>query len=244
MRTLSLLIILSTTALAQPNSVGLTATLATGSAASGNTSAIGLCAEGTYDGKYAVLTGNACYDSGNKGYVGDGSNIRGRLAGHGYFSKAADAIRPFVLVGVNFARQSNSQYSKSIRNTYIGGGFNFRNRVIIQAEYLLPESTTLNQVSALRFGGYWLRPVSAKWSLKLGGEVTSTRFYQPGGPLSGWHRSNSVTITGGILRTNNARVVKTALPIVIPPPPRKPVQYAAVQSYTMNYGDWRIVNPL
>lgn len=243
MQLLSLLILLTATALAQPTSAGITATLATGSATSGNGAAIGVCAEGTWNGGYAVITGAACYDSGDKGYVGNGSNLRGRLEGHGYFSKAAEAIRPFVLVGVNFARQSNSQYSKAIRNTYIGGGLNFRNQVIIQAEYLLPESGTLNQVSALRFGGYWLRPVSAKWSMKIGGEVTSTRFYQPGGPLTGWHRANSITITGGILRTNNARIVSSAPPIVIPPPKPR-TQYAAVQSYVVEYGDYRIVNPL
>jgi len=229
---------------AQPNSVGLTATFGTGSAASGNTSSLGACVEGTHDlAGYAVLTGSGCYDSGNKGYVGDGRNLRARAEVHGYFTRDIDRIRPFVLGGINWVQQSNSQYTKAITNYYFGGGVNFRNRVIVQAEYLLPERGTLNQVSALRFGGYWLRPVAPKWSLKLGGEVTSTRFYQPGGPLSGWHRATSATITGGILRTNNERREASVPPILIPPPKPR-TQYAAVQSYTTGYGDYRIVNPL
>ena len=245
MKNFLFLLLLAVPCFAQPNSVGVSAFWGSGSRSSGNTPAIGICAEATHDAgsKYAVLTGSACYDTGDKGYVGDGHNLRGKLEGHAYFSRNTESVRPFLLVGVNYARQSNSQYSKAITNYYGGGGINFRDRVIVQAAYLLPESGTLNQVSAIWASGYWLRPVAAKWSLKLGGGVSVTRFYQPGGPLTGWHRSSSVTITGGILRTNNARIITSAPPIVIPPPKPR-AQYAAVQSFTTGYGAFKIVNPL
>jgi hypothetical protein len=229
---------------AQPNSVGALATYSTGSATSGNSSAIGACIEATHDVKgYAVLTGRGCYDTGDKAYVGDGSNLRGRLEGHGYFSPKADAIRPFLLVGVNYARQSNSQYSKAITNYYFGGGLNYRNRLILQGEYLLPESGTRNNVSAIRAGGYWLQPITSKWSVKFGGEITSTRFLQPDGSFVGWHRANSITVMGGILRTNNARRINAARPVTIPPPARPRTQYVATQSYLEDFGNYRIINP-
>jgi len=229
---------------AQPSSVGVVAAIGTGSAASGNSASLGACVEGAYDVKgYAVLMGSGCYDTGDKGYVGDGRNLRARAEAHGYFTRDLDRIRPFVLGGVNWAQQSNSQYTKSITNYYIGVGINFHNRFLAQAEYLLPEHSTLNRTSAIRISGYYLHPIASKWSLKLGGGITSTRFYQPGGPLTGWHRATSLSLSAGILRTNNLRP-SPAAPALPPPPPKPRAQYAAVQSYTTNYGSFRINIPL
>lgn len=235
-------------ALAQPNGVGFTVQFNSGSQTSGNGAAIGGCVEATHDTftDLVVLRGQTCYDNGDKLYVGDGYNIKWRGEGHAYFWHDASTVRPFAVAGINSSKQFNSEFSKGLINPYVGWGVNYKDKAIIQMEYLLPERRTLNNVSALRVGGYYFYQFAPRWSVKLGGEWTSTLFTQPTGTAAGKYRANSFQAYVGLLWTRNKasqhalRAVPDADRMRPMSPPRFAMQYVGVGDYrlTVPFGEF------
>ena len=156
----------------------------------------------------AILTavGLVEYQHSPKQYVGDGTVFRARPEARYYLLKDAD-WRPFIGGGVSFVKVWTSQYSKHGLNPMITGGINYRNIFIARGAYLfrdrtpLPGETRGNDISGFRVGFDFWQPVSEKWLVYFGHEITNYGFTQlPGYPNEGRHRATAFAFRIGVAR--------------------------------------------
>lgn len=236
---------LATLASAQPNSIGFIAYRTSGNAVANQSPALGGCVEVTHD----LINGNlpilghveACYDNGAKSYVGNGHNIGIKGQANAYVTHSGQ-LRPYLIGGVGWSQQSNSQYSKAIINPFVGFGLNYRNRLFYEATYLLPESQTANHVSALRTGAYFIQPLSAHWGVKFGASVTSQKFTQPNGAAAGTYRVSSYSMFAGVLRMNNPKAEPIEKPVLKARPRYADLPKMAM-TFTNDFGNYSLMLP-
>lgn len=243
MKVVLFLLFLALPATAQPNSLGFIAYKSSGNKVANQASAVGVCGEVTHDAvnDLVILSAQACYDNGAKTYVGNGHNLSAKGQANIYLSHSGQ-LRPYLIGGVGWAQQSNSQYSKAIINPFVGFGLNYRNRLFYEATYLLPESQTANHVSALRTGAYYIQPLSAHWGAKFGASVTSQKFTQPNGAAAGTYRVSSYSMFAGILRMNNQQAAKPEPPILKARPGYDRLPGLST-SYTTTFGNYALRLP-
>lgn len=240
------ILVLSTLAIlahAQPNSVGFIATRTSGSDTTGNSAALGGCVEVTHDTvtDLVILSGQACYNNGKKEYVGDGHNLGASGEAHIYFQHSAE-LRPYLIAGIGWSEQFNSQYSKGIINPFIGAGLNYRNRWFVEGTYLLPERGTANHISALRVRTYYIYPLASRWSAKFGGSLLNTKFTQPNGVAAGTHRAATFTVFGGFLWMRNEKAAPIEPPVLMRRPRYTDLPLKA-QNYLDDFGSYRLTIP-
>lgn len=128
-------------------------------------------------------------------------------------------------------------------NPYLGAGINWKDRVIAYGQYLLPENETQNNVSAVRVGGYYLKPIARRWTIKAGGEMTAMHFTQPAGTAKGVYWAPSFQGFVGILWMRNewpAKPVMQSPPIIRPAKADLPMMH---QGFVGDYGNWQLVIP-
>lgn len=246
MRTIQVLLTLSFLAafsFAQPNSIGFIAYRTSGNKVANQAPAMGVCGEVTHDAvnDLVILSAQACYDNGNKTYVGNGHNIGVKGQANIYLSHSGQ-LRPYLIGGAGWSQQSNSQYSKAIFNPFVGFGLNYRNRLFYEATYLLPERQTANHVSALRTGAYYIQPVSAHWGVKFGASVTSQKFTQPNGAAAGTYRVASYSVFGGVLRMNNPKAEPIERPVLKARPRYADLPQMAM-GFVSDFGSYRLTVP-
>lgn len=225
--------------------MGFVGTFTTWSATTNNSGAIGVCGEVTHDlvkTDLIVLSANGCANNGKKIYVGDGHNFSASAEAHFYAQHTAAALRPYLIGGIGWSEQVNSQYSKGIVNPFVGAGINYRNRWFIEGNYLLPENGTANHVSALRLRTYYIYPFASHWSLKFGGSVLNMKFTQPNGVAAGTYRATTFTVFGGMLRMNNQKAMVADFPI-LRHRPRYPDLSGLAQSFLTDFGNYSLMIP-
>lgn len=243
MKLFILLALFSTVAIAQPNSYGFIAYRTSGSAVANQAPAVGGCVEVTHDAvnDLVILSAQGCYDNGAKVYVGNGHNVGIKGQANVYVTHGGQ-LRPYLIGGVGWAQQSNSQYSKAILNPFVGFGLNYRNRLFYEATYLLPEQQTANHVSALRTGAYYIQPLSAHWGAKFGGSVTSQKFTQPNGDAAGIYRVHGYSGFVGVLRMNNSKAEPIEPPVLMRKPRYTDLPRMAT-GFVGDFGSYRLTVP-
>ncbi len=109
------------------------------------------------------------------------------------------SVTPFVSAGGSMIHQRASLYSKTAFNPTLGGGLNFRNRVVVFWRHYFTEQQTQNKAAADELAGELYFPLNERWLIRAGLAGVNARFTQPPGhPNEGRHSVWTMTLHSGV----------------------------------------------